>query len=73
MGYRKHTWGHLRRGWGLIVLLGLHAPSGEVGSRMEKGWKSQACSQLSVAGWLLETEAGGGDWIVSSHISRSSV
>lgn len=55
------------------MLLGLHAPSGEVGSGMEKGWKSQACSQLSVAGWLLETEAGGGDWIVSSHISRSSV
>lgn len=48
-------------------------PSGEFGSRKEKGWKSQACSQLSVEGWLLETEAGGGDWTVYSHISRSSV
>lgn len=52
---------------------GSATPSGEFGSRKDKGWKSQACSQLSAEGWLLETEAGGGDWIVYSHISRSSV
>ena len=60
MGYHKHTWGHLRRGWGLIVLPGLQASSGEFGSQ-EEGWTSQACLELTVESWLLETEAGGGD------------